>query len=208
MWVTGKAPSRVGNADQVQHLGGARPRSTATQTEMLRQALRDLPSHSQHRVQCCHRLLEHDGDLTATQSPQLRLGKRHQVTPLPRDTSGGLRNIWQQTENGAQRQAFARTGFADDAEYLAGSDIEADVLHGRDVSDPHGEIANRQKWRAHVRRRSRLAMPSPSRLKLMPASTIARPGKMDIHQAVVMKFLPSAISTPHSAVGGCAPSPR
>ena len=70
---------------------------------------------------------------------------------------------------------------------------------------PAGSAAFR---RAHVRRCSRIAMPSPSRLKLVPVSTMARPGKIDIHQAVVMKFLPSAISTPHSAVGGCAPRPR
>ena len=39
-------------------------------------------------------------------------------------------------------------------------------------------------------------------------STIAIPGKIEIHQAVPMKFLPSEISVPHSAVGGCAPRPR
>ncbi len=131
-----------------------------------------------------------------------------QVAPSPDDRSSGLRDARQQTKDGAQHQALARTGFADDAEYLAGIDVEAEVLHWHDVADTHGEIANREKRRAHVRRRSRIAMPSPSRLKPMPVNTMARPGKIDIHQAVVMKFLPSAISTPHSAVGGCAPRPR
>jgi hypothetical protein len=51
-------------------------------------------------------------------------------------------------------------------------------------------------------------MPSPTRLKPSPVTTIARPGKIEIHQPVVMKFLPSAISTPHSAAGGRAPRPR
>ena len=34
------------------------------------------------------------------------------------------------------------------------------------------------------------------------------PGNSVIHQAVVMKFWPSATITPHSAVGGCTPRPR
>ena len=182
--------------------------ASASQAQVLRKAFGDLSSDGQHRVQCGHRLLEHDGDFPATHRPQLGFRQSRQVTPSPEDSSGGLRNARQQTKNGAQRQALARTGFAHDAEYLAGVDVEAELLHGHDVADTHGEIANRQNWRAHVRRRSRIAMPSPSRLKPMPVSTMARPGKIDIHQAVVMKFLPSAISTPHSAVGGCAPSPR
>ena len=37
---------------------------------------------------------------------------------------------------------------------------------------------------------------------------MASPGKVVIHQAVKMKFCPSAIITPHSAVGGCTPRPR
>ena len=53
-----------------------------------------------------------------------------------------------------------------------------------------------------------LGQPSPSRLKPRPVTTIAMPGKIEIHQAVDMKFLPSAMSTPHSAAGGCAPRPR
>ena len=62
--------------------------------------------------------------------------------------------------------------------------------------------------RDHRRGRSRSARPSPSRLKPSPVTTMAMPGKTEIHQAVLMKFLPSAIRTPHSAAGGWAPRPR
>ena len=42
----------------------------------------------------------------------------------------------------------------------------------------------------------------------MAKVTMARPGKVQIHQAVVIKACPSATIVPHSAVGGCTPRPR
>ena len=40
--------------------------------------------------------------------------------PRHSDTAGGLRDVRQQAQDGAQRQALARAGFADEAEHLAG----------------------------------------------------------------------------------------
>ena len=42
----------------------------------------------------------------------------------------------------------------------------------------------------------------------MPAQHSARPGKMVTHHACFTKGRPSLIITPHSAVGGAAPSVR
>ena len=115
----------------------------------------------------------------------------------------------QQTHDGAERDAFAGAGLADDADDLAGRDVEVDAVDGA-----HGAAARRElhAQAAHVQHQrftsSRSAKPSPTRLKPMPHRTMAMPGNTLIHQACVKKFLPSAISTPHSAAGGCAPSPR
>ena len=71
-----------------------------------------------------------------------------------------------------------------------------------------GQILDPKDRPAHSRTPS--FSPSPSARKLKPSArnTIASPGKVVIHQAVVMKFWPSAIITPHSAVGGWTPRPR
>ena len=42
----------------------------------------------------------------------------------------------------------------------------------------------------------------------MPDQQRARPGKIVIHHASLTKGRPSLIMTPHSAVGGAAPSDR
>ena len=136
--VAREAPPCVGNADNVQQFDGARTRGSASQAKVLCKAFGDLSSDGQHRVQRGHRLLKHDGDFPAAQRPQLRFRQSRQVTPSPEDVAAGLRNARQQTKDGAQRQALTRTGFAYDAEYLAGVDVEAELLHGHDVADTHG----------------------------------------------------------------------
>src|ERR1700731_4121624 len=174
---------------------------------MHRQALSDLQSDRQYRVERGHWLLKNDGDvLAAHRRVQCALGQCQQVGPLPDNATTDRRAARQQTEDGAQDQALAGAGFANQSHHLAGDHAEVDTIHRPDRSEPDGELLHRQQ--VHVSRRSRVANPSPARLNPIPANTMATPGKIDIHHAVVMKFLPSAISTPHSAVGGCAPSPR
>src|SRR5258708_26435567 len=124
----------------------------------------------------------------------------------------------------AQGDALARSGFAGQAQHLAWRHVESDAVHGLELMlagpEDDTQIAHREqslgfrrcglsRGGRHQRRRRKIsAMPSPTRLKPTPASTMAMPGKTEIHQAVLMKFLPSAMMTPHSAVGGWAPRPR
>ena len=125
-----------------------------------------------------------------------------------------------QSDDGAQRHALARPGLADEAQHLPRTELEIDAVD-RDERAARRLEARRQPadgeqriggilngGRDHRFTRKSSASPSPNRLKPSPVTTIATPGKIEIHQAVVMKFLPSAMSTPHSAAGGCAPSPR
>ena len=109
----------------------------------------------------------------------------------------------------AQRDALARAGFAHEPQHLAGPDLEIDAVDG--VGQRRGAVRN-VTCRSSTRSRAldgghhrftsrRSARPSPSRLKPRPAQhdgeARERPRST---RPCVMKFLPSAISTPHSAV--------
>src|SRR5687767_14124952 len=50
--------------------------------------------------------------------------------------------------------------------------------------------------------------PSPSRLNETTVRTMASPGKVEIHQAVIMASRPSLTIEPHDGVGGWTPNPR
>ena len=50
--------------------------------------------------------------------------------------------------------------------------------------------------------------PSPKRLRERTSSTIARPGRVETHQAVSITSRPSETIEPHAGVGGWMPRPR
>ena len=171
----------------------------------------DLQANRQHRVERGHRFLKHHADLPAAQ-PAQAFGRHGQhILPLPGHLAGNAGEIGQQAGDGPQADGFAGAAFTDQPQYLAPADREADPIdgvHGAMAGgEGDGEVADLEQG-GHFFTASKSASPSPVRLKPMPASTMATPGKSEIHGAVVKKFLPSAISTPHSAVGGCAPRPR
>ena len=181
----------------------------------------DLQADRQHRIERRHRLLEDHRDLAAAHLAQVRgraaRGCRGRCQRTAPSTWPGA---WTRPHDRAQRDALARAGFADEAQNLARHDVETDVVDGghpsrrrlearRQVARPTAPAsASGLAKRAHFLVLSSSASPSPSRRKPRPVTTMAMPGKTAIHQAVVMKFLPSAICTPHSAAGGCAPRPR
>ena len=132
---------------------------------------------------------------------------------LEEDAAADGRMSRQKLQDRPERQALAGAGFADEAQHLARRHLERHAVDENVSADFDPQVLDgEERWRTghevHPRRPTSAATLLPSRLNPIPANTIAMPGKTDIHHAVVMKFLPSAISTPHSAVGGCAPSPR
>ena len=174
----------------------------------------DLHADRQDRVQRGHRLLEDHGDFAAARAPKLFLPHRHEVAAVPFDLAAHMAGLVHEPHQRAQRDALAASRFADETEHLALRDVQIDAVDGA------RQAARRLKGRrqpanlecqpslAHRFVLNSSATPSPSRLKPRPVMTMAMPGNTEIHHAVVMKFLPSAISTPHSAVGGWAPRPR
>lgn len=116
----------------------------------------------------------------------------------------------QQAHQPATGHGLARTAFAHQAEDFTFGQVERHPVHQRYVAPgvigDDAQVLHLQQ--AHERSPSTCATPSASRLKPMARVTMARPGKVQIHQAVVMNAWPSATMVPHSAVGGCTPRPR
>src|SRR5262249_15626291 len=155
-------------------------------------------------------------DLAATDPAEFFRGHGNEIATAPVDTAAHASRLADQPHDGTQGDTLAGAGFAHQADHLAGRNVEIDIGR-RDRKAVRGVEGGRQA--AHdqsdisicgLRHRltlSNSAIPSPARLKPRPVSTMAIPGKTEIHQAVLMKFLPSAICTPHSAAGGWAPRP-
>ena len=206
------------NADQVQQLDRPRLPRRAVEIGVFLEILADLRPDGEDRIERAHRLLEDHRDLPAPHAAHLRLGHPQHIAAAPQHLAADPRRRFHQAQDGAQGQALARAGFAGKAHHLARTDVEIDAVDGGQLvarcPESHAQAAHRQQRLRHLRRavhrrlRNRSARPSPNMLKETPATTMAMPGKTDIHQPVFMKFLPSAIRTPHSAVGGCAPRPR
>ena len=179
------------------------------------QVLVDLAMHGEDGIEGRHRLLEDHADLAAAHGPPGRLVHRHEVAPEPGRDALDPPGRPDQPHDRPQRHALPGARLADEPQHLAGARARGRCRRRRSPrpapwrSSPAGPgPRGSSPAAAHRRARRRSAMPSPSRLRPRPVRTMAMPGKMEIHQPVVMKFLPSAISTPHSAVGGWAPSPR
>ncbi len=54
---------RLGNADSAEQLLGALERGLAVQNAVPSEGLRDLPTHAEHRIERCQRILEHHADI-------------------------------------------------------------------------------------------------------------------------------------------------
>ena len=115
----------VGDADQRQHLDGARLGVARRQALVQPQRLADLAADGQHRVQAGHRLLEDHADVVAADaraSPARRASAgRGRRSGSRRRSAGRLRDQAQDRHRGDRLAAAA---LADDRQRLAGVDME------------------------------------------------------------------------------------
>ncbi len=214
MGIVVDATLRVGNTDLAQDLDRLRARLAARTLLMLADTLADLLADAHQWVKVTAGVLEHHADLASAHRPHAGLVQRQQVLPgqvhgAALDTEPGGR---QQAHQAPAGQGLARTAFPDQAEDFPFHQVEGQAIdqgqRGRAIMGQHTQVADLQHRRAHVRSPMASATPSASRLKPMARVTMAMPGKVQIHQALVIRLCPSATMVPHSAVGGCTPSPR
>src|SRR5690606_2226713 len=145
----------------------------------------------------------------------VRLGQVEQFPSLQLHAAADARGTGQKTHQRAAGDGLARPAFTDDAEDFSRLHVERYPFHGGDCPEGDVETLDPQQGllpclRALEVTSRRCSCPRPSsrKAKPTPSDTSARPGKRHIHHACCTKAGPSAIMTPHSALGGWAPMPR
>jgi hypothetical protein len=123
-----EAAFRLRDADLVHQRLGALDRGAAPELEMALQRLGELLADREHRVQRCHRILEHAGDLLAAQRLQLGDRRLHQIAPVVFDDAGALRVVGQQVDDRHRGDALARARFAHQRHRGVLGDVEADAV--------------------------------------------------------------------------------
>ena len=129
-----EAPRRIGDADKAEQFDGAGAGLALAHAEMDAQRLGDLQSDRQDRIERGHRLLEDHRDVAAANLAHLFVGQVEEIAALEgdaalRDAPGQLR---QEAHDRERRDRFARSGFADDGDHLAGVDVKRQALHRAD----------------------------------------------------------------------------
>src|SRR6478609_5962529 len=179
----------------------------------------DLAADRGQRVERRHRLLENHRDAVASELPNLRWRKRLNLAPVePDGPPADAQRVAQQPDERQRRDALAAAGFPHEAHRLAAPDRERHVLYGSEFLvtdrkiDP--QILDFEKGRlGHARRLrdcgSRMSRrPSPRRFRPSTVMKMARPGKIEIHGAVVIWSRASDNMLPQLGKGGRIPNPR
>ncbi len=133
--IRGKAPLRLRQADLGEQAFGALPGGAARQPQMPDQRLGDLVADREHRVQRCHRLLEHARDVAAAQALQLGQACGEQVAALEADAARALGVVGQQVEDRHRGDALARARLADQRDGRVLGHVESNTAHRIDTLD-------------------------------------------------------------------------
>jgi hypothetical protein len=132
--------------------------------------LRDLVADAHRRVQCGHGFLKDHADRAAAHvAHRLRVDLEKVATVEQRLATLDMDDRWQEAHQGLCAERFARSRLADDAEDLAGRQIEAEIVQGVGAVGAAGQaksqVADRNRgWSGcvglRVHRQYPSAMPS------------------------------------------------
>ena len=145
----------IRNVHEAQHACGLLARRAPIGARMDAERLGDLLADAQERVEARHRLLEDHGDAVASDLTHRPLVERGEVLSFEEDRAldDACDLLRQEPHHRQGRDALAATGFADDAERLAGGDIEAHAVdrarHAIGIEEMRLEISNAEKLLAH-----------------------------------------------------------
>jgi len=112
--------------DQLEHLADALADGSAWQVGVDLQRLTDDIADAHARAERAERILEHDLHGPAV-GHEIRALEARDIAPVEADRPGGGR-LLEQDQLGGRR--LAASGFADEAERLAGVNREVDAVHG------------------------------------------------------------------------------
>ncbi len=179
------------------------------------------------RIQSRHGFLKDHPDIPAADAAQLTFTLAAERLAAPAHRSHRTRPRGQQLHDGERRHRFSRSRCADQAENLAGAELERQVLDDVRRADRHAQRVYFQESRigaspgilalgtlalglrrlAHGMRSRRRRKPSPSKFKPRTNNTTAMPGKSARDGARAVSVCASLSIRPQLGVGGCAPRP-
>src|SRR6478609_8717570 len=214
---------RTPDADDVQQLSCSASLGSRIRAPVLTDCVSQLRLNCHYRVQSGQGALRYIPDAFATYlTPELFAGVRQVMAGEADGTRHDFRATSRQGANQASADhCLSGSRFCNQAQDLASADFEISfidhwkrspaALENRDPQIPNIQqnfIGSRVRGDAHQIPCSRRCKPSAMKESDTPDQHNARPGKIVIHQASRTKGRPSLIMTPHSAVGGEAPSDR
>ena len=139
--ILGDAFLRVRDADLSEQLGRCGDRGSNVHTPMDPQRFSDLPAGAVYGVEGGHRVLEDHRDLGSSDVFHLILGEPGHVTALePNRTAGDPARTGQQPHDRQSGHRLARARLTDDAQGLAGVDVEGDSVDGPHHAVFQGQI--------------------------------------------------------------------
>ena len=141
-------PFGLRNAHAVQELQRMLRRLLPGHSRVNAQTLCQLSPDREHRIKGRHRFLEDDADLVAADCPHQGVVSLRDVddstirAPIKQEFTA--RNLatpeFHQADERKRRHGLAGSGFTDDAEGLAGQNVETDILNAQNRAVPRLEF--------------------------------------------------------------------
>ena len=139
---------RFADADLMQQFQHPCTGRGACETLMERQDLADLPLDRVERIERGHRLLEDHGDRVAAHRAEFVLARCHQIPAVEENLARGVAGgrIRQKFQDRGSRDRLAGTGFADQSDDLATTDVEGNFVDRQALAaalvEGNGQIAH------------------------------------------------------------------
>ncbi len=151
---------RVGDADQVEQVGGALAGGGPAEVLVDADGFGDLVADPVDRGEGGQRVLEDHGDPAAADLGELPGGQADQFAAVQPDRAAGAGGGGQQAEHSERGDGLAGAGLADQAERLAPVQVEVDAADRRVAVEVDGEVADSEqrrgrrsgRWRGGLRR--------------------------------------------------------
>ena len=98
--------------------------------------INQLISHGEHRIECCHGVLEHHGNFLPAQFSLRVLVQSQNVDAFIINSARIHTGIWcQKIDDGCSKGGFSTTAFTHNADHFSGASLQIGVAKGMDLAN-------------------------------------------------------------------------